>query len=596
MYPNFHSPVMASSFRAEYMRGSPGYRTPPPPDIEPLSPVLQSLAAKQESSSLNSRKRKLAEAQKHDVHYSSSTKQNLKRRGHMHRSSAPSQIQQSALELFATVVTSPVADQPTWGLFSDKNGSLHTSRHPETKNNDRRSAGSIAVQTSTYLGYPSSFSTTVRPSTSYVPMSTWESCEAKGDGRNGRFPSLHSTREIGDRAGTRSPDKAADHSVQDAELLLSFALGAKFNPSQTNSDLVPHSAESFVNPTRFSRGQGPPRLSRSSDRTNEERLGGTSCDELQEPDMFTHRSNTHVKHVFAKHSLVGSSSNVISNQDTGSFDTCGDIGARVFHNTPQSELAGDPVPRLRKDWPKGKPRSSKGTKSPGKRPKKSVNEEELVFARTDHYKESNGPGEQLSQPFSVSSNPANIGDWVSLPREEVMVSRRDTGTTYRDFDDSPAAKQTQPLSYQDRASLSSKGSTITASVDRIKVESKMTPASAELNAPSETNHETLVQANLREDSANLCGKCNSSNSRCGLQDLWITCSGCKVWFHTACAGLMNEREVRDVDKFYCEKCETNGFKTTCEWIFPCRNSSSLLIFHKTCGSLLGHTFPLITPV
>ena len=36
---------------------------------------------------------------------------------------------------------------------------------------------------------------------------------------------------------------------------------------------------------------------------------------------------------------------------------------------------------------------------------------------------------------------------------------------------------------------------------------------------------------------------------------WISCDGCKSWFHFACAGFKNEREVRSVDKFRCRICK-----------------------------------------
>ena len=36
---------------------------------------------------------------------------------------------------------------------------------------------------------------------------------------------------------------------------------------------------------------------------------------------------------------------------------------------------------------------------------------------------------------------------------------------------------------------------------------------------------------------------------------WISCDGCKSWFHFACAGFKNEREVRGVDKYRCRTCK-----------------------------------------
>ncbi|KAL8737065.1 MAG: hypothetical protein Q9181_002050 [Wetmoreana brouardii] len=43
---------------------------------------------------------------------------------------------------------------------------------------------------------------------------------------------------------------------------------------------------------------------------------------------------------------------------------------------------------------------------------------------------------------------------------------------------------------------------------------------------------------------------------------WISCDGCKCWFHFACAGFKNEREVRAVDKYRCRKCKAIYGPTT----------------------------------
>ena len=43
---------------------------------------------------------------------------------------------------------------------------------------------------------------------------------------------------------------------------------------------------------------------------------------------------------------------------------------------------------------------------------------------------------------------------------------------------------------------------------------------------------------------------------------WISCDACKDWFHFACAGFKNEREVRSVDKFRCKKCKPIHGATT----------------------------------
>ena len=43
---------------------------------------------------------------------------------------------------------------------------------------------------------------------------------------------------------------------------------------------------------------------------------------------------------------------------------------------------------------------------------------------------------------------------------------------------------------------------------------------------------------------------------------WISCDGCKAWFHFACAGFKSEREVRSVDKYRCRNCRPLHGSTT----------------------------------
>ena len=45
-------------------------------------------------------------------------------------------------------------------------------------------------------------------------------------------------------------------------------------------------------------------------------------------------------------------------------------------------------------------------------------------------------------------------------------------------------------------------------------------------------------------------------------DEWISCNGCKKWFHVDCAGFKKATEVRDVDKYFCGECEPTHGKTT----------------------------------
>lgn len=67
----------------------------------------------------------------------------------------------------------------------------------------------------------------------------------------------------------------------------------------------------------------------------------------------------------------------------------------------------------------------------------------------------------------------------------------------------------------------------------------------------------------------VCASCNfSPNSVAGDTESWLQCNGCKKWFHFACAGFKNEREVRSIDKFHCKACTPKFGKTTRKLLVP----------------------------
>jgi len=64
----------------------------------------------------------------------------------------------------------------------------------------------------------------------------------------------------------------------------------------------------------------------------------------------------------------------------------------------------------------------------------------------------------------------------------------------------------------------------------------------------------------------VCATCKFTRSK-GIETendstSWIGCDACKSWFHFACAGFKNEREVRSVDKFRCRRCKPIHGSTT----------------------------------
>jgi F-box/leucine-rich repeat protein 10/11 len=67
----------------------------------------------------------------------------------------------------------------------------------------------------------------------------------------------------------------------------------------------------------------------------------------------------------------------------------------------------------------------------------------------------------------------------------------------------------------------------------------------------------------KEFQETVCASCAlTRESTHGELDQWISCNGCQLWFHFDCAGFKNERDVRDVSKFFCKVCEPKHGSTT----------------------------------
>ncbi|KAM0794564.1 hypothetical protein BDR22DRAFT_814938, partial [Usnea florida] len=89
------------------------------------------------------------------------------------------------------------------------------------------------------------------------------------------------------------------------------------------------------------------------------------------------------------------------------------------------------------------------------------------------------------------------------------------------------------------------------------IPSETTRQQIDLNCPTEDpekdagdrRSETFDRCGAGENTENLAIE-NDNNATS-----WISCDGCKSWFHFACAGFKNDREVRAVDKYRCRKCK-----------------------------------------
>ncbi|KAL2866378.1 [Histone H3]-lysine-36 demethylase [Aspergillus lucknowensis] len=87
-------------------------------------------------------------------------------------------------------------------------------------------------------------------------------------------------------------------------------------------------------------------------------------------------------------------------------------------------------------------------------------------------------------------------------------------------------------------------------------------------APVSQGQSLKQEDNADHDESNQasCAACNLVRIPADNDDqgdvTWISCDGCKRWFHIVCAGFKNDREIRTVDKFICKTCRPMHGPTT----------------------------------
>lgn len=122
---------------------------------------------------------------------------------------------------------------------------------------------------------------------------------------------------------------------------------------------------------------------------------------------------------------------------------------------------------------------------------------------------------------------------------------------------------------EDRSSLNSPAHQGETSIS-ISIFSEATAVNSEpftfVDAPPNTVptlNSTMTTSEAKPSQATapaVCAACNFSRNSLSVENdnsstSWISCDGCKAWFHFACAGFKSEREVRGVDKYRCRKCK-----------------------------------------
>jgi hypothetical protein len=220
-------------------------------------------------------------------------------------------------------------------------------------------------------------------------------------------------------------------------------------------------------------------------------------------------------------------------------------------DTKDSLQMSETKTRVYKGWPKGKPRGprqvqyakrgtkTKKTQSDGGTGQGSVSGSagSPTLSNADMTMENGEEGSQL-------------GD-VSQEQDEIIAAGTEHNGSEMTFDDmlDPELLSTAQASISLVAAVSAVAAT------PIQVGTTSTPEPRPRSRG--TNSQTVV---ISDD---LCASCQNARTS-DLQDFWVSCNGCKSWFHHTCVGFQTEREVKDVDKFYCKSCEPRFGATTCK--------------------------------
>ena len=87
---------------------------------------------------------------------------------------------------------------------------------------------------------------------------------------------------------------------------------------------------------------------------------------------------------------------------------------------------------------------------------------------------------------------------------------------------------------------------------------RSTPRSREPKKPRR------VKPEVQQSSCAVCERMQSVNANNDetFANNWISCNGCEKWYHSACVGFKDKREVQSVDKFICDICQPVHGDTT----------------------------------
>lgn len=555
--------MRVSSFKAQYRQAPLRTATPPPPPYEPLSPILRPSGASPVHPA----------GGKDDI----ATRDSNAARAAIHRTPDYTEPDRPRLQLSSPAVTfgppppsaplplahpqySSALGSPIDALADAAASSLRTTpahsssarrrphvpssantalNHPLGEHNPHQAYGDRSIPL--YEERPSKrarsefFPSTQavqqqysRPATSHVPHCSYNVEQMVDNG----------TRMYQDnQPSALHPDESSSKRLSDAQLLLDFHRAVSSSHSVQTQHLsvkrhsISHPQSHQAQAARFVEPTSPYVAASYS------QVGPL---DLRYPpaDNDNHSHTRPLPAASSEHTRV-----VLTVQThTPPEETLGTILSRV---EVEGEDGEEKKPKKHQGWPKGKPRGPRTTPAMSKR-KKST------------------PKPKSAPSISTSTVPGQLHSPQSLPAEGSDISRplaTNTSSTY-DLIPREAASQPRRRSFSHTTSLAPHSGGVHPSVSRarsVPVQSNPTAtlSTVESSAAAEHREDPLSQTTI-------CAGCHSSDSLTLIGDgeQWISCDGCKGWFHFVCAGFRSEREVREIDKFYCDGCQPKFGNTT----------------------------------
>ncbi|KAJ4303321.1 JmjC domain-containing histone demethylation protein 1 [Kalmusia sp. IMI 367209] len=258
--------------------------------------------------------------------------------------------------------------------------------------------------------------------------------------------------------------------------------------------------------------------------------------------LVSPRSHHHVQPADTKHTLavLPTASEAQPDKVSTQTETPPDdfISTKAPSIVNELNATADPKPKKQQGWPKGKPRGPRNSAPVAKK------------------KRSNAKSKPASST-TVPDSAKQLQSPQSLPAEQHDAPIAEAPTASAPFPPSHEPEpQARRYSFADATRISS-----FQNLSRPFARASSVPlGSGTFTAP----HYIVPPSENLVEPVTICASCGSSDSETMIGDgeQWIRCDGCKEWHHYGCAGFQSEREVRDVDKFYCERCRPNYGETT----------------------------------